>query len=166
MNSIILIFHYNNWGCELCNLIKWLLLAFAMFFSGFIYVIIKTADTFDGREYSRSDYVHYYFITPDLFMEPPNIPGIITYYSEGDDNYGYFQRSITWSDVADVPAAEKIIEQFFISKGYTKRKDGLVWRFYWSNYVPDPKTCDNEQYSTVWGYHEISIELITGTRGC
>ena len=134
--------------------------------SGFIYIFIKLADTFDGREYSATDYIHYYFETPDLFMDPPVIPGRVTYYSRGDDNYGFFQNDITWNDIEDVPAAQKIIEQFFISKGYTQRENGLVWRFYWSDVVVTPETCAYEQYSTVRGYHAISIELISATKGC
>ncbi|MFO6298557.1 hypothetical protein [Rahnella selenatireducens] len=150
----------------MCKLFKWLLISVVLILSGYIYVFIKVADTFDGREYSATDYIHYYFVTPDLFMDPPIIPGRITYYSRGDDNYGFFQNDITWNDIEDVPAAQKIIEKFFISKGYTQRKEGLVWRFYWSDVDVPPDKCAHKQYSTVWGYHAISIELITATRGC
>lgn len=156
----------TNRFLKVCKIFKWLIISIIILSVGFIYIFIKLADTFDGREYTASDYVHYYFETPELFKDPPDIPGRITYYSQGDDNYGFTQNDITWNDIEDVPAAQKIIEQFFISKGYTQRENGLVWRFYWSDIAVIPETCAYEQYSTVWGYHAISIELITATRGC
>lgn len=145
----------------LCLLIFIFILIILFLLTSFI-----SLKTFDGKFYTKNEWTYYYIITPGVIKSAPRLSDTVNYYAKGDDDYGYEINSVTWENVADVPAAQKKIEQFFIDKGFTERHGGKVWSVYWSNILVTPDTCPSEQYSTVWGHNSISIELISVSRGC
>ena len=120
--------------------------------------------TVDGKEYKRSDFFHYFMLTPERFMTFPPVSDDIVYYSKADDNYGYTTDIIRWNKVKDIPAAEKELINYFRNNGFTERTNGVVWSTYWSD--AKPGVCPSEQYTVVLEYHAISVELITGSDEC
>ncbi|MBF7993652.1 hypothetical protein IV435_03825 [Rahnella sp. SAP-29] len=88
-----------------------------MFFLCFAWVIISFGYPFDGREYKKSDWFDYYYLTPSLIRNAPAASDNATYYVRGGDEHQNFEEEVVWSGVKDVPLAVRELDAYLIKEG-------------------------------------------------
>lgn len=90
---------------------------FVMFFLCFAWIIISCGYSFDGREYRKSDWFDYYYLTPSLIRNAPAASDNATYYVRGGDEHQNFEEEVVWSGVKDVPLAVRELDAYLIKEG-------------------------------------------------
>ncbi|MFD3248261.1 hypothetical protein [Rahnella aquatilis] len=81
-------------------------------FSGFLFGYI-----FDGVEYRKSNWFDYYYLTPDIIKNAPEISTDAIYYVQGGDENTFLEEKVTWTQVKDVPQAVKILKTYLVESG-------------------------------------------------
>ncbi|AVF37367.1 hypothetical protein [Rahnella sikkimica] len=112
------------------KLTKWICVMFVMFFLFFAWIIISFGYAFDGREYKKSDWFDYYYLTPSLIRNAPAASENATYHVRGGDEHQNFEEEVVWSGVKDVPRAVKELDAYLINEGIdveTEYKQGAEY---------------------------------------
>lgn len=71
----------------------------------------------DGREYRKSNWVDYYYLTPDVIKNAPEISSDAIYYVQGGDENTFLEEKVTWTQVKDVPQAVKVLKTYLVESG-------------------------------------------------
>jgi hypothetical protein len=103
------------------KLIKWSGYFFVMLSVGLLLCMVFNfflfGYIFDGKEYRKSNWFDYYYLTPGIIKNAPQISNNALYYVQGGDENTLLEEKVTWSQVNDVPQAVKILKLYLVESG-------------------------------------------------
>lgn len=93
---------------------------FSVIIISFLYLVFTFFSwgyAIDGKEYQKSDWFSYYYLTPSVIKNAPNLSLSTLYYVGGGDENSFLEERVTWFAVKDVPQAVKILKSYLVESG-------------------------------------------------
>ncbi|WBM71312.1 hypothetical protein OH773_03330 [Buttiauxella sp. WJP83] len=122
--------------------------SFTLMFALFISLIFVVSYSLDGVEYSKENFFDYHFLAPPIIKNAPYISDKASYYSQGDDNYGFTRDKVTWEEVSNITSAKVVLEDYLAEQGIQKHSVNNT----------------GDEYLIVSYDHTLSLEIIIHSR--